>query len=131
MCTVGQVCLHRLSLHRLSAICGDLLRRILILHFFAKSEILLTAIWSLTEAIACPSYLANIVVSLENVKIVVLSDVGRPVVWIIRRALQYFFTLRLLQFPLKSWFLLRILLEEMPLLNMILILCSMSGKGFL
>jgi hypothetical protein len=53
--TVGQVWLHRVN-----AMCVDLLRFILILHFFTQSSNLLLVAWSLIEAIAGSSCVSKI-----------------------------------------------------------------------
>jgi hypothetical protein len=56
---------------------------ILILHFFTQSLILLMVAWSSIEAITQSSCVAKIAVSPVKVAVVVLSDVGRSLVWII------------------------------------------------
>jgi hypothetical protein len=55
ICTVGQVCLRLVNV-----ICVNLLRFIVILHFFAQSSILLMVAWSSIETIAGSSCVAKI-----------------------------------------------------------------------
>jgi hypothetical protein len=50
---------------------------ILNLHFFAQSSILMMMAWSLIEAIAGSSFVANIAVSSAKLAVIVLSVVGR------------------------------------------------------
>jgi hypothetical protein len=126
ICTVGQNWLRGMNV-----ISVDLLSFILILHLLAQSPIMLVA-WSFTEAIAGSSCVAKIAVSSTKVAVVVLSDVGRSLVKMRHRMgpLRHFLAVHLLQFSLRLWFLRRILLERVRLLDMILIFCNMHGEGF-
>jgi hypothetical protein len=69
-------------LRRINVPCVDLFLFVLILHFFAQSSILLTVAWNLIEAIDGSSCVAKIAVSSAKTAVVVLSDVGRSLVYI-------------------------------------------------
>jgi hypothetical protein len=71
---VGQVWFRRVNV-----ICVDLIRFILILHFFAQSITLLLA-WSFIQPIAGTSCVTKITASLAMAAFVVLSVVGRSLV---------------------------------------------------